>query len=119
MINKFSQNDDVVNPYESDFIKNTLMLLRNILHIPLSMESNIQNQLIWNLHILGGTEILIDLMVSNKCYLWSVAMVQLLAVLYKDQDVSTIMQLLECWLKTSQSESSDDNESNTSPKVNR
>lgn len=42
-------------------------------------------------------------------------MVQLIALLYKDQHVIKLHKLLNIWLETSLSESSDDNESNTSP----
>ncbi|KPJ15158.1 Protein timeless [Papilio machaon] len=42
-------------------------------------------------------------------------MVQLIALLYKDQHVTTLHKLLNLWLDSSISESSEDNESNTSP----
>lgn len=42
-------------------------------------------------------------------------MVQLIALLYKDQHVVTLHKLLNMWLEASLSESSEDNESNTSP----
>lgn len=42
-------------------------------------------------------------------------MVQLIALLYKDQHVTTLHKLLNLWLEASISESSEDNESNTSP----
>lgn len=40
-------------------------------------------------------------------------MVQFIALLYKDQHVVTLHKLLNIWLETSLSESSEDNESNT------
>jgi timeless protein len=46
---------------------------------------------------------------------WGVTMVQLIALLYKDQHVGTLQKLLNLWLEASLSESSEDNESNTSP----
>ncbi|CAH2066635.1 unnamed protein product, partial [Iphiclides podalirius] len=46
---------------------------------------------------------------------WAVTMVQLIALLYKDQHVSTLHKLLNFWLEAYISESSEDNESNTSP----
>lgn len=46
---------------------------------------------------------------------WAVTMVQLIALLYKDQHVTTLHKLLNLWLDASISESSEDNESNTSP----
>lgn len=42
-------------------------------------------------------------------------LVQLIALLYKDQHVGTLQKLLNLWLESSYSDSSDDNESNTSP----
>lgn len=42
-------------------------------------------------------------------------MVQLIALMYKDQHVGTLQKLLNLWFEASLSESSDDNESNTSP----
>lgn len=44
-------------------------------------------------------------------------MVQLIAVMYKDQHVGTLQKLLNSWFEASLSESSEDNESNTSPQV--
>lgn len=46
---------------------------------------------------------------------WGVTMVQLIALMYKDQHVGTLQKLLNLWLEASYSESSEDNESNTSP----
>lgn len=51
---------------------------------------------------------------SSQIY-WGVTMVQFIALIYKDQHVSTLHKLLNLWLETSLSESSEDNESNTSP----
>lgn len=42
-------------------------------------------------------------------------MVQLIALMYKDQHVGTLQKLLNTWFEASLSDSSDDNESNTSP----
>lgn len=41
-------------------------------------------------------------------------MVQLIALIYKDQHVTTLHKLLNMWVETSLYESSEDNESNTS-----
>ncbi|GBP40332.1 Protein timeless [Eumeta japonica] len=46
---------------------------------------------------------------------WSVTVVQLIALFYKDQHVVTLHKLLNLWLEATLSESSEDNESNTSP----
>jgi hypothetical protein len=49
--------------------------------------------------------------------MWSITMVQLIALTYKDQHVGTLQKLLNVWFEASFSESSEDNESNTSPPV--
>jgi hypothetical protein len=48
----------------------------------------------------------------------STSLMQLIALIYKDQHVNKLERLLSDWLETSLSESSEDNESNTSPQVN-
>lgn len=49
---------------------------------------------------------------------WRLTVVQLIALLYKDQHVPTLEKLLQQWFEASVlSESSEDNESNTSPPV--
>lgn len=47
----------------------------------------------------------------------STSLMQLIALVYKDQHVNKLERLLSDWLETSLSESSEDNESNTSPQV--
>lgn len=45
-------------------------------------------------------------------------MVQLISVMYKDQQASTLQKLLDVWLEDALSDSSDDFESNTTPPQN-
>ncbi|XP_075992234.1 timeless isoform X2 [Anticarsia gemmatalis] len=106
-------------------ISNSLLLLRNILHIPedLSGQSpgfngpihTVQNQILWNIFSQSVDKVLIKLMTIPDASKWAVTMVQLIALLYKDQHVVTLHKLLNMWLEASLSESSEDNESNTSP----
>ncbi|CAG4944884.1 unnamed protein product [Colias eurytheme] len=105
-------------------ISNTLLFLRNILHIPEDVNSisnynnppyTIQNQILWNIFSQSIDKILIKLMTIPDSINWGVTMVQLIALLYKDQHVTTLHKLLNMWLEASLSESSEDNESNTSP----
>ncbi|CAK1549861.1 unnamed protein product [Leptosia nina] len=105
-------------------ISNTLLFLRNILHIPEDVNNmscytgsphTIQNQILWNLFSQSIDKTLIKLMTIQDSINWGVTMVQLIALLYKDQHVTTLHKLLNIWLETSLSESSEDNESNTSP----
>lgn len=108
-----------------DAINNCLLLLRNILHIPEIETSfkqhnngqvtSMQNTIIWNLFIQGIDKLLLYLMTCPKRTCWSVTMVQLIAVLYKDQHINTLQKLLNIWFEEAISESSEDNESNTSP----
>lgn len=46
---------------------------------------------------------------------WGVTLVQLVAILYKDQHAVILQKLLNNWLEVSLTGSSEDNESNTSP----
>nr|QCH40579.1 timeless [Chilo suppressalis] len=115
-----------LSPEQCDNISNSLLLLRNILHIPeefftLSPNCNgtalhgIQNQILWNIFSQGIDKVLIKLMIIPDATKWAVTMVQLIALLYKDQHVVMLHKLLNQWLEASLSESSEDNESNTSP----
>ncbi|XP_049865864.1 protein timeless [Pectinophora gossypiella] len=107
-------------------ISNGLLLLRNILHIPEDSSNlgtgysncsshTVQNQILWNIFGQSIDKILIKLMSIPEASNWGVTMVQLVALLYKDQHVVTLHKLLNLWLEASFSESSEDNESNTSP----
>lgn len=115
-INISIENCDVVN--------NCLLLLRNVLHIPETIVGNyhswnrstsMQNKLIWNLFTQNIDKQLLYLMTCSQKSYWSVTMVQLIALMYKDQYVTTLQKLLNIWFEASVSESSEDNESNTSP----
>lgn len=107
-----------------DIVNNCLLLLRNVLHIPETSVANchawtrstsMQNQLIWNLFTQNIDKHLLYLMACSQKSYWSVTMVQLIALMYKDQHVTTLQKLLNIWFESSVSESSEDNESNTSP----
>ncbi|XP_069692424.1 protein timeless isoform X2 [Periplaneta americana] len=108
---------------ECESLNNCLLLLRNILHIPESrilspggsLHCSKQNQILWNLFTQNVDRILIQLMTCSQKAYWGVTMVQLIALMYKDQHVGTLQKLLNLWFEASLSESSEDNESNTSP----
>lgn len=76
---------------------------------------SMQNTILWNLFIQSIDKLLLYLMTSPQRAFWGVTMVQLIALIYKDQHVSTLQKLLNLWFEASLSESSEDNESNTSP----
>nr|BAB91179.2 timeless protein [Chymomyza costata] len=118
-----------LSPQKCDQINNCLLLLRNILHIPetnanfikpmLQSSSrhgtSMQNTILWNLFIQSIDKMLLYLMTCPQRALWGVTMVQLIALIYKDQHISTLQKLLNLWFEASLSESSEDNESNTTP----
>ncbi|XP_065357029.1 protein timeless isoform X2 [Calliphora vicina] len=126
------ESDSKLSPKKCDQINNCLLLLRNILHIPESNANylmpstshnhpggthpvSMQNAILWNLFIQSIDKLLLYLMTSPQRAFWGVTMVQLIALIYKDQHVSTLQKLLNLWFEASLSESSEDNESNTSP----
>ncbi|EFA04644.2 timeless [Tribolium castaneum] len=117
------ESDLEMNLEYCDSINNCLLLLRNILHVPevKSVQNNalthssMQNQIIWNLFTQSIDKVIIYLISCPQKMYWGVTMVQLIALLYKDQHVGTLQKLLNLWLEASLSESSEDNESNTSP----
>lgn len=125
------ESDPKLSLQKCDKINNCLLLLRNVLHIP---ETNVnfvmplahshqggshplsmQNAILWNLFIQSIDKLLLYLMTCPRRAFWCVTMVQLIALMYKDQHVSTLQKLLNLWFEASLSESSEDNESNTSP----
>lgn len=60
-------------------------------------------------------KLLLFLMSCAQLDFWSVSMVQLICVMYKDQQAETLQKLLNVWLDDALSDSSDDSESNTTP----
>ncbi|CAG9863160.1 unnamed protein product [Phyllotreta striolata] len=113
-----------LNSEQCDSINNCLLLLRNILHVPEHKapssngslcHTSMQNQIMWNLFSQNIDKVIIYLMSCPQKVYWGVTIVQLIALLYKDQHVGTLQKLLNLWLESSYSDSSDDNESNTSP----
>lgn len=104
-------------------INNCLLLLRNILHIPEDRDDETQNgnvitlqkQIVWNMFSLSLDRLLIHLMSCPQRASWSVTMVQMMALIYKDQHVKTLQKLLNLWFEDSLSDCSEDYESNTSP----
>lgn len=104
-------------------MNNCLLLLRNILNIPEHLHKNyfnlprtsMQNQIVWNLFTQSVDKMLLQLMTCPERSQWCVTLVQLIALMYKDQHVNTLQKLLNICFEASISDSSEDNESNTSP----
>lgn len=110
---------DKLSLKECETINSCLLLLRNILHIPENVHHQqptpMQNQILWNLFTQSIDKLLIHLMSCPLKSFWGVTIVQLIALMYKDQHVGTLQKLLNhCFEGVSISESSE-NESNTSP----
>lgn len=117
---KILETDHKLSLSQCESINNCLLLLRNILHIPENVHqlpsTMMQNQILWNLFTQSIDKLLIHLMSCPQKSFWGVTIVQLIALMYKDQHVGTLQKLLNHWFEAnSHTESSDDNESNTSP----
>ncbi|XP_054282738.1 protein timeless-like isoform X1 [Macrosteles quadrilineatus] len=116
-----SNKKQLVSEEGATSIHKCLQLLRNLLHIPEVRGgapgggASHQNQIIWNLFTQHADKVLIQLMTSHSRALWSVTLVQVISLLYKDQHSHIIHKLLAIWCDTALSESSEDDESNTSP----
>lgn len=112
------ENDTKLSYDQCESVNNCLLLLRNILHIPESANEHTgqmtQNKVIWYLFTLNIDKLLIYLISCPQRAFWCVTVVQFLAVMYKDQQASTLHKLLNTWLEDSLSDSSGDLESNTS-----
>jgi timeless protein len=75
-----------------------------------------QNQILWNLFTQSIDKLIVHLLSCSQKSHFVVTMVQLIALMYKDQHVGTLQKLLNLWFEVSTlSDSSEDNESNTSP----
>lgn len=113
------EKESKLTPEDCESISNCLLLLRNILHIPehrpAGNGASMQNQILWNLFAQNVDKVLIQLMTSKYQAYFGVTMVQLIALMYKDQQVGTLQKLLNLWFESSLSDSSEGNESNTSP----
>ncbi|XP_034230550.1 protein timeless isoform X3 [Thrips palmi] len=113
------EKESKLTPDDCESISNCLLLLRNILHIPehrpAGNGATMQNQILWNLFAQNVDKVLIQLMTSKYQAYFGVTMVQLIALMYKDQQVGTLQKLLNLWFESSLSDSSEGNESNTSP----
>lgn len=73
-----------------------------------------QNEIVWHLFSLNIDKLLIYLMSCAQRSSFGISVVQLIALLYKDQHVSNLQKLLNSWYETSSlSDSSGDFESNT------
>lgn len=75
----------------------------------------IQNQILYNLFSLSIDKLLIHLMSYPQRDFFAIAMVQVVALMFKDQHIIALQSLLRTWFDASMSDSSEDFESNTTP----
>ncbi|XP_050529066.1 protein timeless isoform X2 [Daktulosphaira vitifoliae] len=103
-------NSQVYSSY-FEVIDDCLRLLKNVLHVP---NNQSQNQILWMLFSEKFDEILINLIANINRGQWAMLIIELLALIYKNQHVDQMAQQLSKWNETMISDSSEDNESNTS-----
>ncbi|XP_077512437.1 timeless [Amblyomma americanum] len=125
--NLWDQEPKDLTENDLEGLSNSLVLMRNLLHVPDKTESSrfgitentyedwlsVHNKLIWNLFVHGLDGVLILMLNSVYKVNWAVVVVQIIALLYKDQDVGNLQHLISNSTSTSES-SEDDIESNTS-----
>jgi len=107
-------------------VNNCLLLIRNILHIPdntrrpenCNNRSSPHNHILWNLFRNNLDDVLLTMMGHVNVSSWCNTIVQIIALIYKDQHVVNLQKLLQTFIDSTLSESSD-NESNTSPQGDR
>ncbi|KAF0303437.1 Protein timeless [Amphibalanus amphitrite] len=103
---------------DAECITTTLSLLRNLLHGPLcsdAAEMARYRNLLWALLSADLGQALHQLMQSPSLSAWCVPVVELLAQLYKMYASGHLHKTLQNWLNPTPSDSSEDDESNTSP----
>ncbi|GIY41860.1 protein timeless [Caerostris darwini] len=106
---------------ECNHLKNILLLIRNILHIPehigiMNQEAiqmiqewqSLQSKLIWNLFVQGIDGALLLMLNSKYRTSWTIPLALIMALLYRNQNVGKVYQAIE--LISSASETSEDDE---------
>ncbi|CAG0893386.1 unnamed protein product [Darwinula stevensoni] len=114
-------------------VQGSLLLLRNLLHIPdwfarlrpvstpchkgVRGSCEMQNQLMATLFAQGLDQNLLTLMAHPLLGTWCVSVAELVAILYRDQEVGVLQKLIAQWMEKDPNDTSDDDddESNTSP----
>merc|ERR1712061_715009 len=104
-----SSNSDANSGDGDTFVNDTAMVPAK------EQSSRRQHQVLWNLFAHNLDSVIMSAIESKEFKMWSAPLVQLLALVYKDQHVGTLERLLNIWLESSLSDSSGDDESNTSP----
>ncbi|XP_026821467.1 protein timeless [Rhopalosiphum maidis] len=99
------------NNQSISFISNCLRLIKNILHIP---NEQYQNTLLWMIFSEQFDEIIIALIANSNRGHWAVLIIELIALIFKNQHVDEMSKQIIKMNETIRFDSSEDNESNTS-----
>ncbi|CAH1731206.1 protein timeless [Aphis gossypii] len=100
-----------INNQSISFISNCLRLIKNILHIP---NEQYQNSLLWMIFSEQFDEIIIALIANSNRGHWAVLIIELIALIFKNQHVDEMSKQIIKMNETIRFDSSEDNESNTS-----
>ncbi|XP_042227111.1 protein timeless-like isoform X2 [Homarus americanus] len=128
------QDSKILSLPECELINQCLLLVRNLLHVsnipsvhhkttyssPAAAKQQggngpaiiTEDQIMWNLFAQRFDNILIQLLTCDQQHLWNITMVQLVSLMYREQQQGTIRKLINEWLESSLSESSEDDENN-------
>ncbi|XP_015376105.1 PREDICTED: protein timeless-like [Diuraphis noxia] len=93
------------------FISDCLHLIKNILHIP---NEQYQNTILWIIFSERFDEIIIALIANSNRRHWAVLIIELIALIFKNQHVEEMTKQIIKMNETISFDSSEDNESNTS-----
>ncbi|CAL4125074.1 unnamed protein product, partial [Meganyctiphanes norvegica] len=137
------QESRVLSLSECECINHCLLLVRNLLHVSSNSLAQTQqqrqqqqqqrkqqqqqnqqltsghsvvlleDQIMWNLFAQRFDNILIQLLTCHQQHVWNVTIVQLVSLMYREQKQENIRNLINEWLDSSLSESSEDDENNT------
>ncbi|XP_068209614.1 protein timeless isoform X3 [Palaemon carinicauda] len=142
VMNSLLQDSKSLTLEECEIINYCLLLVRNLLHVssvPNLLESVstsrgsrtssstktqqgdkeedhngvvIEDRIMWNLFAHRFDHVIIQLLTCEQQHLWNITMVQLVSLMYREQQQTTIRKLINEWLELSLAESSEDDENN-------
>ncbi|XP_066947937.1 protein timeless isoform X5 [Macrobrachium rosenbergii] len=142
LMNTILQDSKSLSLEECEIINYCLLLVRNLLHVssvPNALEAIsasrgsgtssstktqqgdkeedntgvlTEDQIMWNLFAHRFDHLIIQLLTCEQQHLWNITMVQLVSLMYREQQQTTIRKLINEWLELSLAESSEDDENN-------
>nr|ARM65416.1 timeless A variant [Acyrthosiphon pisum] len=101
------------NNYSISSISDCLRLIKNILHIP---HEQYENTILWMFFSEQFDEIIISLIANSNRGHWAVLIIELIALIFKNQHVEQMSKQFIKMNETKKFDSSEDNESNSSSK---